>query len=194
MSSTKGPEKSDKVVEKNEKRMIAPGRRDAPKFKSDEPEKLRRFVRSMEDLWLEAGVDDDDAKKSMVGKYADVDSEEVWATFRTYGKGHSWEEFKKELIANYPEAAAAERGTPARIRQLCAETSKVRLGDMPALYSFRRAFMAEARKLQKPLAAMAGTQPLLPFDILEANYLLPLPDSTLTTTELISRQAIALQK
>ena len=46
-----------------EKQMIAPGSRDAPKFRSDEPEKLRKFVRSMEDLWLEAGVVDDDAKK-----------------------------------------------------------------------------------------------------------------------------------
>ena len=91
-------------------------------------------------------------------RYADQDSEEEWAAFKTYGKGHSWDEFKKELIANYPEAAAAERGTPVRIHQLCAEMSKVRLGDMPALYSFRRAFMAEARKLQKAPAAMANQE------------------------------------
>jgi len=112
----------------------------------------------MEDLWRDAGVTDDDVKKSMIGKYADQDSEEEWTAFETYGKGHSWNEFKEELIENYPEAAAAERGTPARIRQLCAETSKVRLGDMAALYAFRRAFMAEARKLQKPPAAMANRE------------------------------------
>ena len=141
-----------------EKRMIAPGSRDAPKFRSDEPEKLRRFVRSMEDLWLEAGVVDDDVKKSMIGKYADEDSEEEWTAFKSFGRGHSWNEFKKELIANYPEAAAAERGTPARIRQLCSETSRIRLGDMAALYTFRRAFMAEARKLKKPPEAMANRE------------------------------------
>lgn len=45
-----------------------------------------------------------------------------------------------------------------------------------------------------PYFATTGTHPLLPFDISEANYLLPPPDSTLSTTELISRRAIALQK
>jgi hypothetical protein len=45
-----------------------------------------------------------------------------------------------------------------------------------------------------PYFATTGTHPLLPFDIAEANYLLPPPNSTLSTTELISRRAIALQK
>ena len=139
-------------------KMVAPGTRDAPKFSSEKPEGLRRFIRLMEDLWRDAGVTDDNVKKSMIGKYADQDSEEEWTAFEAYGKGHSWDEFKDELIENYPEAAAAERGTPARIRQLCADVSKVRLGDMATLYSFRRSFMAEARKLQKPPAAMANRE------------------------------------
>ena len=45
-----------------------------------------------------------------------------------------------------------------------------------------------------PYFATTGTHPLLPFDIVEANYLLPPPESMLSTTELISRRAIALQK
>ncbi|KAJ3499308.1 hypothetical protein NLJ89_g10112 [Agrocybe chaxingu] len=45
-----------------------------------------------------------------------------------------------------------------------------------------------------PYFALTGTHPLLPFDIVEANYLLPPPDSVLSTTDLISRRAIALQK
>jgi hypothetical protein len=137
---------------------VAPGAKDAPKFKSTKPEELRRFIRLMEDLWKAAGITDDETKKSMIGKYADQDSEEEWAAFDSFEEGHSWEDFKDELIANYPEAAAAERGTPARIRQLCAETSKVRLGDMPALYRFRRAFLAEAKKLQRPPKAMANRE------------------------------------
>lgn len=142
----------------SDKKMVAPGTRDAPKFSSGSPEGLRRFIRLMEDLWKEAGVVDDEIKKSMIGKYADEDSEEEWTAFTSFGKGHSWEKFKEELIENYPEAAAAERGTPARIKLLCRETSKVSLGDMPALYTFRRAFMAEARKLLKPPAAMANRE------------------------------------
>jgi hypothetical protein len=45
-----------------------------------------------------------------------------------------------------------------------------------------------------PYFATTGTHPLLPFDIAEANYLLPPPDAVLSTTELITRRAIALQR
>jgi len=45
-----------------------------------------------------------------------------------------------------------------------------------------------------PYFATTGTHPLLPFDIAEANYLLPPPDAILSTTDLIVRRAIALQK
>jgi hypothetical protein len=45
-----------------------------------------------------------------------------------------------------------------------------------------------------PYFAATGTQPLLPIDIAEANYLLPAPDAPLSTTELIVRRAITLQK
>jgi hypothetical protein len=45
-----------------------------------------------------------------------------------------------------------------------------------------------------PYFAVTGAHPLLPFDIAEANYLLPPPDSPLSTTDLIARRATALQK
>jgi hypothetical protein len=140
------------------KRMVAPGSKDAPRFKSSKPEELRRFIDLMEHLWTEAGVTDDQKKKETIGKYADPDSEEEWAAFDTYEDGHSWLEFKAELIENYPEAAAAERGTPARIRQICREAGKVQMGDMIALYSFRRSFMSEAKKLLRPTPVMGNRE------------------------------------
>ena len=45
-----------------------------------------------------------------------------------------------------------------------------------------------------PYFAATGTHPLLPFDISEATYLRPPPTSVLSTTDLITRRAIALQK
>ena len=45
-----------------------------------------------------------------------------------------------------------------------------------------------------PYFAVTGTHPLLPLDIAEATYLLPPPDSILSTTDLIANRAIALQK
>jgi hypothetical protein len=112
----------------------------------------------MEDLWKEAGIEDDEDKKTSLGKYADQESEEEWKAFENYPKGNTWEEFKEELIVNYPEAAEAERGTPARIKQVCKDMKGIKLGDLGVLYAFRRAFLAEAKKLSKPPAAMSNRE------------------------------------
>ena len=45
-----------------------------------------------------------------------------------------------------------------------------------------------------PYFTVTGTHPLIPLDVVEANYLLPPPDSLLSSTDLIARHAIALQK
>jgi hypothetical protein len=45
-----------------------------------------------------------------------------------------------------------------------------------------------------PYYATTGSHPLIPLDITEATYLQPPPDSILSTTDLIARRAIALQK
>ena len=138
--------------------MISPAARDAPRFSSRRPQELRRFLRSMEDLFRDAGVDNDEEKKSSIGKYADQESEEEWRALGTFYRGHSWNDFKEELMRNYPEAAEAERGTPARIKQVCSEARGIELGDLSALFAFRRAFMAEAKKLTKKPAAMANRE------------------------------------
>jgi hypothetical protein len=60
-------------------------------------------------------------------------------------------------------------------------------------------FWAERVTIRKrmgcsPYFAATGTHPLLPLDITETTYLQPPPDSILSTTDLIVRRAIALQK
>jgi hypothetical protein len=150
--------KADLFKDKMAKSMISPSARDAPRFSSNRPQELRRFVRIMEDLWEQAEITDDEVKKVTLGKYADQESEEEWKAFATYPKGHSYKEFKAELMDNYPEAAEAERGTPARIKQVCRERKGIKLGDLGALYAFRRAFMAEARKLTTTPPAMSNRE------------------------------------
>jgi hypothetical protein len=140
------------------KRMVNPTSKDAPRFKSSKPEELRRFIRLMEDLWKEAEITQDQAKKVSIGKYADQECEEEWKALESFDASCTWEEFKDELLENYPEAAAAERGTPYKLRKICSGTDKIDLGDMVAFYSFRRAFMAEAKKLRKPPAVMSNRE------------------------------------
>ena len=45
-----------------------------------------------------------------------------------------------------------------------------------------------------PYFATTSTHPLLPLDIAKATYLLPPPDAPLSSTDLIARRAVALQK
>ena len=146
---------SSKMTGKN---MVIPGSRDAPKFSSSKPKELRRFIRQLEDLWKEAEITDDNDKKQSLGKYADQESEEEWKALETFDDKYTWEEYKKELLNNYPEASAAERGTPARIRQIVRDADNIELGDTIKLYTYRRAFLSEANKLRKPPAVMSNRE------------------------------------
>lgn len=132
--------------------------RDAPRFSLGRPEELPRFLRQMEDMWDGAGIVDDEEKKRLVGNYADQQSEDEWRALDTYQSGFTWLEFKAELVESYPEVAAAVRGTPSRIRQLCREWEGIGLGDLGALHAFRRAFLSEATKLLSAPAVMSNRE------------------------------------
>jgi hypothetical protein len=54
--------------------------------------------------------------------------------------------------------------------------------------------MIKCRTECSPYFAVTRTHPLLPIDIAEATYLLPLPNSVLSATDLIDRCLITLQK
>jgi hypothetical protein len=160
LDSQKGKQKEvEKEVERKMTRgMISPAARDAPRFSSKRPDELRRFLREMEDLFKEAGIDDDEEKKESIGKYTDQSSEDQWKSLEMFHRGNSWNDFKKELLENYPEAAEAERGTPARIKQICRDARGIELGDLSALLAFRRVFITEAKKLSRAPAAMSNRE------------------------------------
>jgi hypothetical protein len=49
----------------------------------------------------------DKEKKESLRKYADQESKEKWSALinKTYNKGYTWDEFKRELLNNYLEAS-----------------------------------------------------------------------------------------
>jgi hypothetical protein len=61
-------ERAELFKNKMTKSMIAPSARDAPRFSSNRPQELRRFLRMMEDLWEQAEIKDDEVKKVSLGK------------------------------------------------------------------------------------------------------------------------------
>lgn len=46
-----------------------------------------------------------------------------------------WIHLRKEVIANYPEAAAAEIGTISRLKQICKEHNRLGTSDLTEMLS-----------------------------------------------------------
>ncbi|EDR06400.1 uncharacterized protein LACBIDRAFT_328727 [Laccaria bicolor S238N-H82] len=78
----------------------------------------------MEDLFAEYGINSDVEKKKKLGKYTDQQTEFEWKAFKTFEDG-SFDEFKKALIADYPDAGNAGKGTLTGLR---AGTTKITHG------------------------------------------------------------------
>ncbi|SJL18622.1 uncharacterized protein ARMOST_22219 [Armillaria ostoyae] len=105
-------------------KMPRPTSRDAPKFDSDEPENLRRFLGQMEDLFSDYSITDDDEKKKKLVRYTDARTEEEWQALEEYDNG-TFAEFKEAVLKNYPEAADAETGTWERLTRISRKFSNL---------------------------------------------------------------------
>ncbi|KIM40426.1 hypothetical protein M413DRAFT_72719, partial [Hebeloma cylindrosporum] len=70
--------------------------------------------------------------------------------FDEYEEDAPYEKFKEAVINSYPEAAMLEKGSLARLEQICRENQRIGLKDLKTLLAFKRAFTMEAKKLQKP--------------------------------------------
>jgi hypothetical protein len=80
----------------------------------------------------------------------------------------------------------------ALIKAVDGEESKWSRGAYAVIWAER--VTVRKRMGCSPYFAATGTHPLIPLDITEATYLQPPPNSVLSTTDLIARRAIALQK
>ena len=125
------------------------GAKEAPKFNPDEPAELLRYIAQVEEIY-EGKTPSDEIKKKGLCKYAPSVTEQEWMAFDSYESGKTYDEFKEELINSYPEAAMLEKGSLARLEQICRENQRIGPKDLKALLSFKRAFAMEAKKLQKP--------------------------------------------
>jgi len=67
-------------------------------------------------------------------------------TLKSYNNG-SWDEFKAELISQYPEAANSTTGTFARLDKLCKEYCNPEAQEAGQILAFTRGFAYEGNKL-----------------------------------------------
>ncbi|PFH51058.1 hypothetical protein AMATHDRAFT_143568 [Amanita thiersii Skay4041] len=130
------------------KGMPAPEAKDAPKFSSEKPETLRRYLTRMEELFNLHKVVDERQKKKHLGRYANAQTEEEWHTLRSFATG-SYEDFRKEIIENYPAAATTEGGSLSTLKRICRKYEGLEEEDIDKVMALRRAFLMEATKLSK---------------------------------------------
>ncbi|PBK68128.1 hypothetical protein ARMSODRAFT_888275 [Armillaria solidipes] len=137
-------------------KMPRPMSRDVPKFDSNEPENLCRFLGQMEDLFSDYSITDNDEKKKLV-RYTDARTEEEWQALEEYDNG-TFTEFKEAVLKNYPEAADAETGTWERLTCISCKFSNLGADECESYLKFKRRFLTEAKKLQKPPALVTNRE------------------------------------
>jgi hypothetical protein len=111
-----------------------PARREesAPIFDGSDPCEIGRYFDNLEFLFLRHHVSDDQEKKHAAVRYTSWALEKLWRSMPTFSEhACSYEDFKVEVIALYPEANAEHKYTlmglaqlvSNHVRTLCAHRS-----------------------------------------------------------------------
>lgn len=137
------------------KDMPSPYARDAPKFNSEKPEELNRYIRRLEELFIKYNVEDDQEKIRYLGAYTDARTEKEWEAMASFEAG-VFADHKKEIIDSYPEASNEARGSMKELKRVRDSFSGITCQDLTKLQSYKRAFVAEAKKLQKVPALLSN--------------------------------------
>ena len=135
--------------------MPSPYARDAPKFSSDQPEELNRYIRRLEELFTKHGVDADKDKNRYLGAYADARTEKEWEAMDSFEKG-TFADHKKEIIDSYPEACNEARGSMKELKRIRDSYSGITCQDLTRFQAYKRAFVAEAKRLQTDPALLSN--------------------------------------
>ena len=130
------------------KEMPSPYAEDCPKFHYDKPEELNRFIQQLELLFEKFGVEVDTDKINYLCAYADARTEQEWEGMASHTAGN-FANFKKEIIESYPEASNLVQGSLKELKRIMDNCSQITSGDLNQLQAYRRAFSAEAKKLQR---------------------------------------------
>lgn len=120
--------------------------RKAPKFDRENPEELLRYLEDVEICIRGAHISDIAEMKEVARRYADFSTANHWTTLKSYKDG-TWEEYKAELISNYPEAANSTNGTFARLDKICKDNRNLDAREASQILAFARGFAYEANKL-----------------------------------------------
>ena len=145
----------DEAVTMLSEDMPSPYAEDSPKFSHERPEELNRFIRQLEHLFEKCGVKNDTDKINYLCAYADARTEQEWEAMASHTAGN-FANFKEEIIESYPEARNLVRGSINELKRIMDKCSHLSSVDLTQLQAYKRAFSAEARKLQQDPPLMSN--------------------------------------
>src|ERR1700761_639527 len=97
----------------------------APRFDPSDPSTINRYFDDLEFLFIRHSVSDHQEKKRAAVNYPCVVTERLWKTAHTFSNpARSYEDFKAEIIALYPEATAAHEYTRRQFDQLISDRAR----------------------------------------------------------------------
>jgi len=137
------------------KDMPSPYARDAPKFSSEKPEELNRYIRRLEELFTKYAIEDDLEKIRYLGAYADARTEKEWEAMASFDEG-VFANHKKEIVDSYPEASNEARGSMKELKRVRDSYSGITCQDLTRFQAYKRAFVAEAKRLQTEPALLSN--------------------------------------
>ncbi|KAF8209862.1 hypothetical protein K438DRAFT_1753486 [Mycena galopus ATCC 62051] len=120
--------------------------RNALKFDDDTPEDLTQFSEAVE--WMmELAETPDDEKNAFIVRYTVLKTRNLWKRFETFTK--TYDEFKKEILNNYPSAIDTEWGTVKKLRKVLKKFDNEDIGseDQDELMKLAWEMHLEAAKL-----------------------------------------------
>jgi hypothetical protein len=131
------------------------GARGAPCFDGKKVRELPRFMRRVEELFIAVGLTDDQEKKESILKYLDIDIEDQWTVLTKYSTG-TWNEWKAEILKQYPELGTVKEGSLSQVDDIVQTFKGLNFGTGNLVPEFVREFRTEVHKLMGNQALLSN--------------------------------------
>ncbi|KAF9258126.1 hypothetical protein L218DRAFT_799713, partial [Marasmius fiardii PR-910] len=127
----------------------ARGERNAPKFDTEYEEQLPIFFDEYENIARAVGITaDNQAMKQGCLRYVDAATTCFWCSLDSYKKENiTWNDFKKEVISNYPGGEQVPQFTLEELRKVVTEHTKLGIDSSKSLVKYHRDFSTMAASL-----------------------------------------------
>ncbi|KAJ6471050.1 hypothetical protein C8R45DRAFT_1104747 [Mycena sanguinolenta] len=122
--------------------------KNAPWFDDDKPEELQQFLENVERMMEIEGTADKD-KSAFIIRYTTHKMRELWKQFTMYSG--PYQDFKKEILANYPSAIDNEHGSTRKFKKVLKKFDEDDIGaaDQDELMKLSWEMLLEVSKLMK---------------------------------------------